>query len=97
MESQQDSVICCCIIHIVILIVIPPKCEGIHFEKIAVMFFAMCATRQTFPLNIQTLYSLETSLDGQLFVLCNKTRAKGQEAWRKLLKHWHMRGAEVGQ
>ena len=34
---------------------------------------------------------------GQLFALCNKTRAEGQEAWRKLLKHWHMREAEVGQ
>lgn len=31
-----------------------------------------------------------TDTGGCFFVPHNKTRAEGQEPWRKLLKHWHM-------
>lgn len=42
-------------------------------------------------------HETRSQTENQLRRAAKKKRAEGQEAWRKLLKHWHMRGAEVGK
>lgn len=65
----------------------------------SVIFLPRCPPRQIFLMKhkANTMQIWDQLRRAALRPVCNKTRAKGQEAWRKLLKHWHMRGAEVGQ